>query len=152
MQFILFHDVYPTALHTAEIRSLAAYLLEFSRLHDVFTLVDKMVDFVSISDRLGETHRSWHGQVNDAIVSDAFKPLADAECAIVCSKSHAGNAELRWGWDRLPCYGTRRSFLDMAILMRMDLMADHKVYSKLWRANHCYCPTSGIGQVRWWCP
>lgn len=48
MQFILFHDAYDLSRHTAEIRSLAAFLLEFTRLHDALSLANKMIDFVSI--------------------------------------------------------------------------------------------------------
>lgn len=48
MQFILFHDTYFTSQHPTEIRSLAAFLVQGSRLHDVFWLTNTIVDFVSI--------------------------------------------------------------------------------------------------------
>lgn len=52
MQFIFFHD--DISRNAAEVNSLAAFLLEFSRSHDVFSLVDTMIDFVSTSMRLSK--------------------------------------------------------------------------------------------------
>lgn len=52
IQFILFHD--DISRDAAEVNNLAAFLLEFSRSHDVFSLVDMMIDFVSISMRLSK--------------------------------------------------------------------------------------------------
>lgn len=48
IQFILFYDTY-VLRNTGQLRSIAAFLLEMTKSEDVFTMVDKMVDFVSIS-------------------------------------------------------------------------------------------------------
>lgn len=48
IQFILFHDTY-VSRNTGQLRSIAAFLVEMTRSEDVFSMVDKIVDFVSIS-------------------------------------------------------------------------------------------------------
>lgn len=56
MQFVLFDDdISVEASCTVQIRSAAALLLEMTRTQDVFSMVDKMVVFVSFSVQPGET-------------------------------------------------------------------------------------------------
>lgn len=55
MQFVLFDDdISVEASCTVQIRSVAGLLLEMTRTQDVFSMVDKMVVFVSFSVQPGE--------------------------------------------------------------------------------------------------